>query len=317
MVSLEGTYKFYLDEKLMHEEKNALTVAGRSIILKSLLGIIPNFANTIAVGVGNTPNVIEPETNLISNNNLEFEVGRTQITGSTINVSQQNDLLVFSTTILSPDTYTIHEVGLFPSFDSEVFIGVRGSTVFDFSRVDVFDKIGNASAVFLSSDINARIGTDFLNIPSLDNENYLKYSSTPGQLEYIDRYSSEDVFRLAGFNASGESCSVYFRFYSDSFDYYELCFTPSSSGYFVVEQKKSSAVVLGSPSWDNINSIHLWQEGNSGGILLDGLRIDTGSYFIDTVTGMISRAVLSTPLRKPPSVPLVVEYTLAVGFNLE
>ena len=32
-----GVYKFYLDDKLIHEEKNALTVAGRSIIVKSLL----------------------------------------------------------------------------------------------------------------------------------------------------------------------------------------------------------------------------------------------------------------------------------------
>lgn len=314
---LDGTYRFYIDQELVHEEKNALTVAGRSIVLKSLLGIIPNFANTIAVGVGSSPNLIDPATNLISNNNLEFEVGRTQITGSTINVSPENDLLIYSTTIISPDTYTIHEVGLFPSFDSEVFIGVRGSTVFDFNSVDVFDKIGNASAVFLSSNIDARIGTDFLQIPNLDDENYLKYSSTPGQLEYIDKYSSEDVFRLAGFNPSDNTASVYFRFYSDSFDYYEFCFTQSSSGYFVTEQKKSSAVVLGSPSWDNINSVHIWHEGNSDGILLDGLRIDTGSYFIDTVTGMISRAVLGSPLRKPPSVPLVVEYSLAVGFNLE
>lgn len=315
---MHGSYKFYLDNELVHEEKNALTTAGRSIIIKSLLGIIPNFANSIAVGVGSSPNKFDSNTGLITNNNLDFEISRTQVTGSTLNVSNENDLLVYSTTILSPDTYTIHEVGLFPSLNNEVFIGVRGSTILDFNNVDVFKKIGSASGAFMSSNVNARIGTDFLYIPNLDGQsNYLEYFSTPGTLEYLDTYSSEDVFRLAVYNPTNQSSSINFRFYADSFNYYEINFNTSSSGYFVLEKTKSSAIKYGNPTWDNISSINLWQTGNDSGIYLDGLRIDTGSYYLDTVTGMVSRAVLQTPLRKPPSVPLIVEYSLALGFNLE
>lgn len=315
---MSGVYKFYFGDELVYEQKNALTVAGRSIILKSLLGIIPNFANAIAVGIGNTPNNINTSTGLIENNNLEFEISRVQVTGSTLNVSDQNDLLVYSSTLLSPDTYTIHEVGLFPSLNNQIFIGVRGSSIFDFNNVDVFTKVGSASGAFMTADQNSRIGTDFLYIPNLDGSNsYLQYFTTPGQLEYLNNFSSEDVFRLAGYTTSSESSSIIFRFYTDSNNYYEMNFSNSSSGYFIAQSKKSSTTIYGNPNWNNISSITFWQQGNSSGIYLDGLRIDTGSYFLDTVTGMISRAVLETPLRKPPSVPLIIEYSLAVGFNLE
>jgi hypothetical protein len=45
------------------------------------------------------------------------------------------------------------------------------------------------------------------------------------------------------------------------------------------------------------------------------MRISTGNYLVDTNTGMISRAVLQTPLRKPASIPLTIEYSLNIGFN--
>lgn len=317
-MSLVGTYKFYLDNDLVYEQQNALTVAGRSIILKSLLGIIPNFANAIAVGVGNSPNKFNSNTNLITNNNLDFEVARTQVTGSTLDLSNDNDLLIYSSTILSPETYTIHEVGLFPSLNNQIFIGIRGSTIMDFNNVDIFTKNGSASGSYLSTDANARIGLDFLYLPNMNGTTgYLQYFSTPGSLDYINNYSEEDIFRLAGYNANGQTASISFKFYSDSFNYYQINFTTTSSGYFILESKKSEAIISGTPNWDTISSISFWQTGNNGGIFLDGLRIDTGSYFIDTVTGMISRAVLQTPLRKPPAVPLIIEYSLAAGFNLE
>lgn len=315
---IEGTYKFYLNNKLIREQKNSLTVAGRSIIIKSLLGIIPNFGNAIGLGIGNNENIVNPTSGLIEDNNLNFEVARSPVNGSTLNVKDNTDLLVYTTTLNVPETFTIYEVGLFPTLDTSTFIGVRGETIFDFNNVDIFTKIGTASGAYLSTNINARIGSDLLYVPETNGPtDYLRYFASPGQLEYLNIYSTQDVFRLAGYKESSNSASIHFRFFTDSFNYYELIFNPSASGYFINQQTKGSAIINGTPDWRNISFVDIWQGGDSSGVYLDGIKINTGSYLVDTTTGMVSRAVLGIPLSKPPSVPLIIEYSLALGFNLE
>lgn len=51
-----GKYKIYLDGKLVAEKENSITRAGRSIILKSLMGLIPNIGGSIQIGIDNTAN---------------------------------------------------------------------------------------------------------------------------------------------------------------------------------------------------------------------------------------------------------------------
>lgn len=313
---IKGTYKFYIDNELVAEKDNALTTAGRTIAIKSLLGIIPSFAGTMAYGISSKPNSINTSTKLITDNSLQFELGRAAVIGSSLNVSNNNDLLVYTATINDPYQYTIHEVGLFPSGIRNANIGVAGSLIFDFDRVDLFNKFGTASGAALVESVEARIGTQMLQIPQTDGINsYLSYAATDNTLADISRYVSQDTFRLAGFDLSGTSSSVTFRFYSDATNYYDFIFaTPSASGYFVSEVEKGSAIITGNPSWNTITSARIWQNSASA-MYLDGLRIDFGSYLLDTVTGMISRAVLPSPIRKPAGIPLTIEYSLALDFN--
>lgn len=317
MEQIQGTYKFFLDGELIHEQKNALTTMGRSIAIKSLLGIIPSFANAISYGIGNKANTVDTNTNLITDNFLQFEIGRTSVIGSSLEVNDNNDSLVYSGTIRDSSEYSIYEVGLFPSNTTNIFLGVRASTILNFDQVNTFTLIGSASGAFMSANAAARIGTDMLFVPNLNGLNsYLQYYAFSNELDYLNTYSAEDIFKLAGYSSAGYSSSVVFRFYSDDNNYYELIFnTPSSSGYFISETQKYNASIIGNPQWDNLNYIRFWQTGASAGILLDGLKINTGSYLMDTSTGMISRAVLSSPVRKPASIPLTIEYTLNLGFN--
>lgn len=316
MDNIKGTYRFFLDGELIYEQNNALTTMGRAIAIKSLLGIIPNFANSIAYGIGNKPNVIDSNTNLITNNSLEFEIGRTSVYGSSLQIDNNNDVLVYSATIEDPGDYSIYEVALFPNLSTNNFIGLRASTIFSFDQVNTFTQVGSASGAFMSANTAARIGTDMLYIPETDSTNYLQYNSLGGEFDYLEGFSAEDVFRLAGYNSSASSASLVFRFYNSTDDYHQLVFpTPSSSGYFISEIPKYSATLNGAAQWKNISYVRFWQTGSVDGVLLDGMRISTGSYLIDTNTGMISRAVLQTPVRKPASIPLVIEYKLNVGFN--
>lgn len=313
---IEGTYRFIIDGQIIVEQKNALTPMGRAIAIKSLLGIIPNFAGVITYGIGNEPNIISASTNLITNNGLQFEVGRTPVIGSSLDISNSTDVLVYTGTIDSTSQYEIYEVGLYPGGISNNNADVTGSTIFDFDRVDLFTKIGTASGSSLVESIEARIGSQLFALEPSDGANsYISYVTTNNSLSSIDNYVSLDTFRLAGFNLNEFSSSVNFRFYSDETNYFDYTFnTPSSSGYFIVSTEKGSAILTGNPSWSNITSVRVWQNSASA-IYLDALKIDFGSYLQDTLTGMISRAVLPTPVRKPASIPLTIEYSLSVGFN--
>lgn len=316
MKMIKGTYKFYLDGDLVGAQQNALTVAGRSIAIKSLLGIIPNFAGTIAYGIGEKQNTLSPTTNLITDSSLQFEIGRTPVIASSLDISTYNDILVYTATVNDPFQYTIHEVGLYPSNIRNSSISIAGSTIFDFDRVDVFNKVGSASGAFLIDAAEARMGTQVFYLPATDgNNDYLLYAASDDTLTYLNRYSSQDTFRLAGLDFNSTSSSISFRFYTDSSNYYEYTFpTPTASGYFVSEVEKGNAYIQGTPTWNTISSIRIWRN-NTEAVYLDALRIDLGNYLIDTTSGLISRAVLSQPVRKPPGVPITIEYSLALDFN--
>lgn len=313
---IQGIYRFILNGEIIAEQKNALTQMGRPIAIKSLLGIIPNFAGVIAYGIGNEQNIISASTNLITNNGLQFEIGRTPVVGSSLEISNSTDILVYTGVIDSTAQYQIYEVGLYPGGITNTNADVAGSTIFDFDRVDLFTKIGTASGSFLVDASEARIGTQLFSLsPTNGSDSYLTYAATNNSLSTIDSYISLDTFRLAGLDLKPSSSSINFRFYSDNSNYFDYVFvTPSSSGYFISSIEKGSAVITGNPSWQNITSVRIWQNSASA-IYLDGLKIDFGSYLQDSLTGMISRAVLPTPVRKPAGIPLTIEYSLSMGFN--
>lgn len=314
--NVTGTYRFYLGNDLIGEANNALTVAGRSIALRSLLGLIPGFAGYISYGVGQSPNQYVSTSGLVSNNTLDFEIGRALVRGSGIKIDSNVDTLVYTGIIDTPETFIITEVGLFPQSIAEADVGVQGSTIFNFNQVDVFLRSGSASGSYLLGNEAARIGTDFLYVPPTPlNQDYLQYTSTSERMSYISQFSAEDNFRLAGYNISTQSSSITFKFHVNETDYYEFIFnTPSSSGYFISKLNKGNGIIQGNPSWENISFIR-FSHNSASGVYLDGLKIDIGSYYLSSVNGMISRAVLPNPIRKPPSVPLTIEYSLNVGFN--
>jgi hypothetical protein len=313
---ITGIYRFYCNDELVAEQKNALTENGRTIAIKSLLGIIPNFAGSIAYGIGDKANSINPTTKLATDKSLQFELGRAAVIGSSLDISNNNDVLIYTATLTDPYQYQIYEVGLFPSQVRNANVGLAGSTIFDFDRVDLFNKFGTASGSFLVEAVEARIGTSLFYLPPTDGTNsYISYGATDNTLSIIGNYSSQDTFRLAGFDINTQSSSVNFRFYTDALNYYDLVFPiPSASGYYLSEIQKGAAIINGNPSWNTITSSRIWQNSASP-VYLDGLRIDIGSYVIDTTTGMVSRAILPSPIRKPAGIPLTIEYSLAIDFN--
>lgn len=315
--SIEGTYRFYIDGKMVGEQKNALTAAGRAIVIKSLLGIIPNFVDSISYGIDETPNTFNSASTLITNNVLGFEIGRTRADGSSFEAVGTNNGLVFHGEIIDPYQYQIREVAIFPSTNIDAIITVDGSTLFDFDQIDSFVKYGSASSASLTTSESARIGTTFLSMPGNGDgtANYIEKITDNNSLSFLSTYSSQDLFKLASFKTHNASGVFYARFLTDASNHYTIPFNiPSASGYRVISTQKGSASISGSPTWDNITSVTFWN-GTASTLQIDAIRADVGTYLTDTNFGMISRAVLASPLQKPASTPVTVQYTLLINFS--
>lgn len=311
---LIGVYRFYQDGQLIGECKNALTAVGRTLAIRAILGYGERIADSIALGIGASANTLNSASTLIVNNSLNFEVARVPINGTDVEISTANNALLFYGTIDDQDQYQIREVGLFPSPTLDQSTSLDGSLIFNFDQVDTFLKFGNASAVALQDSASSRIGTQMLVTASGDaTSNYIEKRFDFTGLSGIDAYSSEDTFRLAAFNTASTTASINFRFFSDATNYFTLTML-SASGYTISSATKGSAVQTGTPNWQSINSIRIWVSSPNT-VLLDGLKIDSGSYLIDTNFGMVSRAVLPTPIIKRPSIPVVVQYSLLMNFS--
>ena len=214
--------------------------------------------------------------------------------------------------------YNIHEIALYPATDTSNSIAVDAATLINFDLIDNFTKNGSASSASLQTTSSARIGTQMFVLPSGNaSAGYIESIIDNNSLQFLDTFSSRDVFKLALINTSSNNtgASVSFRFFTDDSNYYTLQFlTGTASTYYVASVQKGDAAISGTPSWDSISKIRIWN-GSTQDVKLDAIKIDVGSYLIDTNFGMISRAKLFNPIFKPSSVPLTVQYSLVVNFD--
>jgi hypothetical protein len=123
---MEGIYRFYQDGELIGEAKNSLTVTGRALAIKTLLGAVPNFGTSLAIGVGQSANTAVSGSTLIANLGLDFEVGRFPIMSSHLEVKQVSgnsvDALIYKSRIDDPSAYKISEIGLYSDALISVFL---------------------------------------------------------------------------------------------------------------------------------------------------------------------------------------------------
>jgi hypothetical protein len=102
---MRGFYRIYKGDTLVCEQNNALTIVGRSLILKSLLGLIPSVGGSIAIGVGNAANPALNANKLIDLNTMNFSIGQSPVQLATLNRTDNIDALVFKTTVNDPLKY--------------------------------------------------------------------------------------------------------------------------------------------------------------------------------------------------------------------
>jgi hypothetical protein len=317
---MKGIYKFYQNGELIHEQENSLTVVGRSLIIKSMLGLIPSVGGSLAVGVDGRANPT-PENGLINLNNLYFAIAETPVELSSLGVNAgSKDALVFKGTISDSQKYLIYEVGLYPEkFEDQVTefsdLLLFNGEVDDDWKVTISstefllaDRISESSGSRIIESGNYRIGDK----AALIDPSQTIYSTT--FTNNFTTFGTQDIFKLAIYANGSTTATV--KFMKTDGTFYSKQWTGLSTGYQILSCLKSELLPTyetgATLDWAEINKISV--TAGSSSVIFDGMKFDRADV-IDSNYGLISRASLSSPIQKKSGEPLTIEYYLALSFN--
>ena len=320
---INGVYKFYLDGEYVGEQKNSITVAGRAIILKSIMGLVPTVGGEIHFGIGNTANGTPDANGLITRNTLDFDIASSEVSLSYLDNSGNFDAMVFKTQLGGTGTagekYTIHEMGLFPGRNTVSSTSFRQNTLFSGQASDLWFEgtreitagTGTDSCYVSTVPTNFgsfRVGNTALFIKSGD------VLTVTGPFRDLNLYNSLDRLAIAYSKLSAGTQTITMKFHTNALNYYTAAITASSGTTYAIGEKtfqEMETAKTGTPSWSNIDYITITANADT---VIDAIRFNDVDN-LDTSFGMVSRAVLDTPIVKQSNQVLDIEYYLSIAFN--
>lgn len=274
-----------------------ITTAGRLHIKKYLAEIVPHIAQSIALGIGTSPESVEQTT-------LDFEVIRADITN--ISYDFTTDRIIYKATIPPSFVGTIYEAALFSQSSNTLAQGF-GSTM-----ITAFDTGELWTGSFATG---TRYGADGLSLTPAASSTVTNTLS--GLSRDFSGYSDNDQFSFAFNVGNANTSTLSFMFMTDSSNYYTFALGAQTAGYKITKVNKSTATVTGTPTWEFITQIQVTATSGSGGassILLDAIRIED----VDTINpeyAMVSRELLTTPFVKEVPMNQDAEFALAVDIT--
>lgn len=273
-------------------------------IKRYMAGFVPSIAQSVAFGIGTKAEAAD-------DNKLQFEVERSDIVLTSYDFI--NDRLVFKAPVADNFSGTIHEVALFSAQTNEVAgeFGSKLLTTFDSTTEDWANPTTAIESAFAA-------GTGRVGIDSLHQEPAAGGSVTDALTELfldLSGHSAADKFLFA-FNVNNANVSsINFKFMTDASNFYQFNVGAQTTGYKIVEAAKSTAVVTGTPDWENITEMRVSTFSTAGGsasVDFDAIRIDD----VDTINPdyvMVSRELLSAPFVKQEGKTQEIEFSLAVN----
>jgi len=325
-----GIYKIYLDGEYVGEHRNSITRAGRSIILKSLMGLVPTVGGEIHIGIDGTANGTVDANGLIPDNILGFDVASSPVRLSYLDNAGNFDAMIFKasfgTAATGGESYKIYELGLFPSSGSQNEGSIKDTALFSGSTTDLW-KEGDVTLVpsntatapgtscYITSALTTysfRVGDSALFIKASDVLNMADSSKLSAY--NLNLFSSVDTLSIAYSKLTGNTPTITMKFETTASDYFLGTFAITGSQTYgiasrTVQQMQDAKV--GSPNWSNINKITIT---SSSDVVVDAIRFNNIDA-LDTVYGMVSRATLSSPIEKASNSVMDIEYYLSMGFN--
>lgn len=381
MYNMNGIYRVFIDGELVAEQKNKLTLLGRSNALKTMLGLVPSFAGSMGIGISSKANTSSGA--YLDMADLDFSVGRYPITAASLGQNDAEDVLVYTARITDPSRYYITELGLYsnklssnfeadnrvifnfesgdplklsnnsyvvttgtyavtavtpssPAVGSATYtatghtfnvgdsVTISGSNIAGYNGTFTITAIAtniftvanattgaatftdgtviNSKPHFISDFSNYRIGSNALKLTQTDT---ITFNDSVLDMGYVAPY---DSFVLAG-NFSG-SYTVRVTFLSASGNaVYD--FASGGAGYKVLLKEKNEGSNYAAVDWSKITSVTI-ANVTTGTTILDGLRVKKYKT-VDSVEGLVSRAVLSAPIEKPLGSVVDIQYLLEMG----
>jgi hypothetical protein len=331
---IKGVYKVYKNGNLILEKENQMTVAGRAIVLKALMGLIPSVGGNIQVGISSTANQTADSNGLIPDTRLGFSVGSIPVRLAFLDNSGNYDAMVFRGTIpSSEEAYEIYELGIFPSnptggqtFEQLSLVSGSRTDGWKNNGADVLDPNTTLPEVptnscFISSAPTGftggfRVGNEALFIKSGDtlnvNKTFNQFTSA-GQNAFL----ADDYITVAYSKRPADTPALTLKFlYNEDNYFYKTVTLPSGTAYGFVSILRSEFSVYGTSTlnWGNINGISA--NVADANLIIDAIRINDNDN-LDTTYGMVSRTVLGSnnKITKSQGESLDVEYYLSFGFN--
>ncbi len=307
-----------------------ITKFGKRFLTSYLAGNNNLLSKELAFGIGSTA------ANAKGNDTrLDFEFYRVPVELSSIDISQTGvDLdgdpvfeysVIYKSTIPQDISGVISEIALYPgnrqsinNYDSKFitsftnnfnwFSGSENPT----SQSNTQDSSG--SYTFLS-----KIGDTMVRVDATSGSTK-EYTNSLVSYD-ISGYSVNDTIAIAYKKADNNVSKIRVKFYSSDLAYYYVDFTPASGTGDKVQSLSlnnlfsnyTASPNLPDPSSITKIGVEVTATGGDSTVYFDGIRINDEDTF-DPAYGMISRAVLSTPLIKKPGRPVDIEYKLLLEF---
>jgi hypothetical protein len=291
---MRGSYKFYLDDKLVREQENIITNIGKIAILRFLASITNSYASSIAIGVSDiTPTVLDKK--------LDFEIARSNIMIRSVNYDTSS--ILFKATFPVGQQALVKEIAVWPIGSD------RSSMLFSFDDGETWtNQLLNTADIRIGA---AGMKNVVLNGSSVENKSLLTLNLANLLL------NDEFVLAFISYDDNCEYIRLSFTDINGDIIYSDFIPDPHISAgiqYQTVNVLKSSFTNQ-TKEWAQITEVSLITKAKSTQnttIVLDGLRIEDSN----TPGGseIISRAILSSPILKEAGSSLDIEYVL--GFSL-
>jgi hypothetical protein len=348
---MQGIYRVYKNGELLLEKENQMTVAGRAIVLKAIMGLVDTIGGRIQIGISNVPNGTSPNSilpdGLITDTRLGFAVDSIKTRLAFLDNSGNFDAMVFRGT-LGPtrDAYKIHELAIFPNNPADGENNpASASTLVSGSSEDQWRNAGSllgpVTGVYtnpspppatLGSAIDAPATSGYVNyFPTGftggfrvgSTALFLKQNQTLRIANFNNKFSSSgsnsfnpnDNISVAYSKVSDTAPTITLTFAFDNNSNFTTSFTAAAGHtYGIKDILQSAFTATGSMTqWSSVNSFSI---SSTSDVIIDAIRIND-NFNTDTSFGMVSRTVLedSQVITKGVAESLDIEYYLSFGFN--
>jgi hypothetical protein len=303
-----GTYLIKVDGTVVASVKNTITTGGKKVMAGYLAGIIPSWAGSVAVGVGNSAAAV-------GDTYLDFEVDRVPVSSRSVayGAGAGGAHRIFVKGSL-PETLecTIYELGIFSAATDSSVDSSTSLLISTAESAEDWEEYDGADWIDISTtpDESNRLGGDAITLSV--GATSKKFRLTGLSLDLSDSKATDKFIFLTKL-MSGTLSSVTIRIKTDESNY--VSYSPSVASfvtgtYAAVEFNRSLWTATGTPDWSNINTVEIEiASGSSGAIIVDGVRLQEART-IDSDDQLFSRAVLPVPIVKNSGSQMEIEYYL-------